>query len=361
MKVTFPHMGNTHIAIKCLLQGLKLEVVPPPPITARTLELGAKYSPEFACLPMKINIGNFIEAIEKGADTVVMAGGWGPCRFGYYAQVERLILEDIGYKFSMYVLEAPDSKLLDLFKQVKELGGNVSFLEAMQAIKFAWYKLNAAEEMEKKLEYYLPRALEKDLAESIYDGAIYDIDQAGSRREVDQIRNRAENEFKNLPAIRGRIVRIGLVGEIYTILEPRANYDIIRHLGRLNAEISRSIYITDWVNEHLMAGKIKKSQHRHIVKYACPYLNYWVGGHGLETVGYTVGMARSNYDGIVQIAPLTCMPEIVAHSILGRVSEAEKIPCMTLYFDEHSGNAGIKTRLEAFIDMLYRKLKVLNA
>jgi len=78
LKITFPHMGNSHIAIKALLTGLKLEVILPPPITKRTLELGVKYSPEFACLPLKINVGNFIEALEQGADTVLMAGGWDP-------------------------------------------------------------------------------------------------------------------------------------------------------------------------------------------------------------------------------------------------------------------------------------------
>ena len=114
MKITFPHMGNAHIAIKALLAGLKLEVIPPPPITKRTMELGIKHSPEFACLPLKICVGSFIAALDQGADTVLMAGGWGPCRFGYYAQVERDILKDLGYSFRMVVLEAPDFKLSEL-------------------------------------------------------------------------------------------------------------------------------------------------------------------------------------------------------------------------------------------------------
>ena len=80
-------MGNMHIAVKALFNELKIETIPPPPVSQRTLELGVKYSPEFACLPLKVNVGNFIEAMELGADTILMAGGWGPCRFGYYAQI----------------------------------------------------------------------------------------------------------------------------------------------------------------------------------------------------------------------------------------------------------------------------------
>jgi predicted nucleotide-binding protein (sugar kinase/HSP70/actin superfamily) len=49
------------------------------------------------------------------------------------------------------------------------------------------------------------------------------------------------------------------------------------------------------------------------------------------------------------------MPEIVAQTILPLVSEKENIPCMTLWFDELTGTAGIQTRLEAFIDMVSRR------
>ena len=355
MKVTFPHMGNAHIAIKTLFEGLKLDVVPPPPISQRTMELGVKYSPEFACLPLKINMGNFIEALEKGADTIVMAGGWGPCRFGYYAQVERDILKDLDYDFKMIILEAPDSKLSELLKQLKALEENVTLWEALKALKFAWYKLNAVEKLEKHFEYYLPRVLNKDRAEKIYNEGLYGIDRADNREEVNQATNRCLRSLEAEPGHGQPVLRIGLVGEIYTILEPAANYYLVNYLGRLNAEVKRSIYISEWINDHLLGGWIKKSNHKYIIKCASPYLNYWVGGHGQETVGATVDFAHKKYDGVIQIGPLTCMPEIVAQTILGKVSELEGIPCMTMYFDEHSGQAGLHTRLEAFVDMLQRK------
>ena len=117
-------MGNSYIAFKALLKGLDLEVILPPPITQRTLALGSKYAPECACLPLKTNVGNFIEALELGADTIVMAGGWGPCRFGYYAQIQRGILEDLGYSFNMVVFEPPDTGFDDLIEQARFLVGN---------------------------------------------------------------------------------------------------------------------------------------------------------------------------------------------------------------------------------------------
>ncbi len=355
MKVSFPHMGNLHIALKAVLSGLKLEVIPPPAVTKRTLELGMKYSPEFACMPMKINVGNFIEALELGADTIVMGGGWGPCRFGYYAQVEREILKDLGYDFKLVVLEAPDSKLSELIIQLKGLGQNVSLWEALKAINFGWVKLGAMEIVEKGLEYCLPRAINKQQVEKIYQQAIQAIDEANNKKQTLRAAREAVQAMRAVEMVNQPILRIGLVGEIYTILEPAANYEIIRLLNHMGVEVQRSIYLTDWINDHLVGGHIKKSSRKRIIASAQPYLNYWVGGHGQETVGSSVDFARQGYDGVIQIGPLTCMPEIVAQSILPLVSEKEGIPCMTLWFDELSGTAGIQTRLEAFTDMVYRR------
>ena len=77
------------------------DLVRTPPTTQRTLSLGVEYSPEFVCLPFKLQLGNMIEALESGADTLLMPGGPGPCRFGYYHKTHTLILHDLGYKFQM--------------------------------------------------------------------------------------------------------------------------------------------------------------------------------------------------------------------------------------------------------------------
>ncbi len=355
MKVTFPHMGFMHIPIKSLLEGLRREVVVPPPITEHTLALGIKHAPEFTCLPLKIGLGNYIEALQAGADTILMAGGWGPCRFGYYAQVQRDILQELGYDFQMVILEAPDSKVSQLIDQLKRLGENVSFLEAVQAIRFAWYKLAALEKAEEHYLYILPRTTEKDRAEQLWDQALLHIDQAQSRKIIDEFVSDAIGSWNRLEQHHEPVLRIGLVGEVYTVLEPYSNQYIARSLGRLNAEVTNSIRLTEWLNDHLFKGYLIKSRKPYITGCARPYLASSVGGHGLETVGTTVDFAHEGYDGVIQVGPLTCMPEIVAQTILIRVAKEEQIPCMTMYFDEHSGNAGIQTRLEAFTDMLRRR------
>jgi predicted nucleotide-binding protein (sugar kinase/HSP70/actin superfamily) len=78
MKITFPHMGNTYITAKAMLDDLGMDYVIPPANNKKALEIGTKYAPELACLPLKINIGNFIQAYEQGADSILITGGVGP-------------------------------------------------------------------------------------------------------------------------------------------------------------------------------------------------------------------------------------------------------------------------------------------
>ena len=107
MKVTFPHMGNMYICVKALLDDLNIDYVIPPFTSKRTLEIGTRYVPECACLPLKITLGNLLEAKQLGADTVLMAGGCGPCRFGYYCEMHREILYDLGTNMKVFTLEPP--------------------------------------------------------------------------------------------------------------------------------------------------------------------------------------------------------------------------------------------------------------
>jgi len=356
MKVTFPHMGNLHIVGKALFEYLGIDVVVPPPITKRTLTLGMQHSPEFACLPLKINMGNFIEAAELGADTIVMAGGVGPCRFGYYAQVQREILKDLGYQYEIIVVEPPDTHFFELIQKIKYLSQNRSWWQIAKAIRFAWLKARAVDIVEQKVQQVRARELHKGDADLLYQQALREINRAKNQKELCQIQQAAEQELETIVQEKKlSVLKIAIVGEIYTILEPYVNQQIERHLGRLGVEVNRSIYLSEWVNDHLFMGLARIRSSKDAVKLAPPYLRHFVGGHGQETVGSTVKYAQEGYHGVIQLAPLTCMPEIVAQSILPVVSDREGIPVMTIYFDEQTGEAGMVTRLEAFADMLARK------
>lgn len=357
MRVTYPHMGHMWICIKSMLEYLGVDVVIPPPSSKKTLQLGVKHGPEFACMPLKLNLGNFMEAAEMGADTVVMAGGCGPCRFGYYAQVEHAILRDLGYKYQLVVLEPPEKHIGELVGKIKYITRNRSWYRVIKGIRLGYLKAGAVDVVEKLAYYSRPRELVPGETDRAMKRALAEIIAAGTPEDMPAARDRAVEIMRAVAVDKNKpVLRVGLVGEIFTLLEPFANLEIERKLGRMGVEVDRSIHMSEWINDHLFLGLARNERSSKAAKEkGLAYLGHTVGGHGLETVGSTIIYAEQGFDGVIQLLPFTCMPEIVAQSILPRVSADLGIPVMTLIVDEMSGEAGMVTRLEAFTDLLARK------
>jgi len=355
MKVTFPHMGHFHIIGKTIFEGFGLDVIVPPPCTKKTLNLGTKYSPESACLPLKINIGNYLEAAELGADTIIMGGGVGPCRFGYYAEVQREILEDLGYDMDMVILEPPDVHLREVWDKVKYLMRS-TWTRSLKSIYLAWHKTHAIDQLEMELHRLRPMETNTGNVDNIFNHFLIDIDKCNTKAQVVKTLNNYQGELSVVSMHKDRpSIKVAIVGEIYTVLEPFVNFDMEKILGKLGVEVYRPLFLSQWINDHLFGGLLSGKKSSKIAKQLSEsYLNYFVGGHGRETVGHAVEL-KDKVDGVIQIAPLTCMPEIVAQSLLLKVSEDWGLPIMTIYVDEQTGKAGLTTRLEAFTDMIYRK------
>ena len=358
MKVTMPNLGNLiSIAGKALLSNLGHEVILPPPNTKRTLDLGVRYSPEYCCLPLKIVLGNFIEALEKGADTIITAGGWGPCRFGYYSEIQRMILNSLGYKFEMISLEIPHGNLIRMLNYINRLRNKRSLPSFIGAFKLAWAKVVAIEELENQALKARPRENIKGGASKILKEGLSLIDNTNFIEEIEKIKQKTLIDYSKI--IEGNenkdLIKIKLVGEFYVALEPFVNHHIEEKLGYLGVEVERGVSAQPWIASVLNFFKKNDKQKDIIEKAAGPYLPLSVGGEGQSTVGHIVLASEKGMDGAIQVVPFTCMPEIVAEIISKKVSDDLNFPVLTLIYDEQTGEEGLVTRLEAFVDLLKSK------
>jgi predicted nucleotide-binding protein (sugar kinase/HSP70/actin superfamily) len=133
--------------------------------------------------------------------------------------------------------------------------------------------------------------------------------------------------------------------------------DIERELGKLGVEVRRMTFVSKWTKFSLL-NPLRINEKDKIHKAALPYLKRDIGGDGWESVGEKVVHANQ-YDGLIHLAPFTCMPEVVAQNIMP--STKESIPVLTVLCDEQIAKPGMLTRLEAFIDLLERKRRVARA
>lgn len=354
MKVTFPHLGYCSIPLKALFAELGHEVVVPPPITRNTINLGTRHGPEFACYPLKLGLGNFIEAMEMGADTLIMGGGIGPCRFGYYAQVQNDILKSLGYQFRMLVVEPPLGHARQVLAVARELKGKNSWLKLISAAYFALVKLRACDDIHRASLRLRPRTADKASFSLLYKRALADIDKADGVSKVKRVRKAVLAEMEGLPRLKDTPPRVSLVGEVYLITEPAANLHIEEKLGNMGVEVVRHVWISEWLKINIFLDFLRLRRKESAEKLAKPYLRCFVGGHGQHSVGETLKAAADGMDGVIHVYPFTCTPEIVARGIMHKIAAEYSLPLICFSMDEQSADAGFQTRLEAFVDILGR-------
>lgn len=357
--VTFPRMGSSALVMRAILAHLGVEVIMPPDVGPSAVALGVLHSPECACFPLKVNMGNYLEAAAMGADTIVMVGGIGPCRLGYYAEVQREVLEDLGVRMEMIVLEPPTRGWRRLATSLGELTGGRSWADIWRAVRLGWHKLVYLDELEALAHRIRPREERKGASSETLRQARQWIDAANSHGDIEDAGRAGLESLSSIPHDHeARPLRVGVVGEIFMVLEQAVNFGCVETLGHLGVEVERAAWISSWVREHLLPMPLRpkgRASERYFRSLADPYIGYSVGGEGQQNVGHTIDFARRGYDGVVHIAPLTCMPEIVARTALNAVAQDYQIPVLTFFLDEHAAEAGVQTRLEAFVDLLERR------
>jgi len=358
MRVGMPHMGNLYIPFKALFQRLNVDFVIPPVSNQRTLSLGVKYSPEGLCIPFKLTLGNLIEAAELGADTLVMPGGSGICRLGYYAKTQEQILCDLGYNVEMIQVGVSERKLFGILGMIKRLSNNAPWVRIISAFRFGLAKLNAMDRIERVVQKVRPVERIKGTANQLFSKAIKAIDEADDYNALKKVQigyidqlNQVDKDAQYKPLI------VGIIGEFYVLLEPFSNFDVESELGKLGVEVRRTTFVSEWTKFSLFLNPLGVNEKDRIHKAALPYLKRDIGGDGWESVGEKALHAKE-YDGLVHLAPFTCMPEIVAQNIMP--STKENIPVLTILCDEQITKTGMLTRLEAFVDLLERKRRAEN-
>lgn len=355
MKLTVPYLGLLHKAYKPLLEEVGVEIILPPLPTKRTFDLGTKYSPEFACLPFKITLGSMIEALDLGADTIFMPGGWGPCRFGYFDIIQEQILKELGYEFVMGSAKNPDvlSDMIEMIQRISGLRSKIGLFRLFFLILIRLFFLDWTTR-----RYYQSKPYETRYGESdqIFKASIELIEKSHSLKDLLHSVFKISSQFKKIKRDRSRRpLRIGIVGELFTVVEPSANMGIDQLLLNKGVEIFKSVWLSDYLNDRFHFLPFRRNQHRMAQKYAWPYLRSHVGGESTESVGMTLFFARKGMDGVIHVFPFTCMPELVAQTILTRIQKIMDFPILTLIFDEHTATGGVVTRIEAFIDLLERR------
>lgn len=357
MKITFPHLGNTYFAAKALFDGLGIEYIIPPLSNRDALELGSLYSPEEMCLPFKIMIGNYIQSIEQGADTILIVGSCGPCRFGEYCELQMRLLKKLGYNLDFIVLDFPkDIGMQELFNRISKITSNSpkTTREKLKIFSDAKKIIHLIDKIEERARWLSGYETNSGECKKLLNSCKTDAFKCSTPKEMLDCLKNYEKKINNVPTDKKKDpIKIAIIGEIYTIIEPFSNLYIEDKLMDYGISTKRHLSPSWWVkNTTLLPLKLNSLDIRRASR---EYLPLYIGGHARECIGEAVLAKEKGFDGAIQIFPMGCMPEIVSKAILPSISKDKDFPILTLVVDEMTGEAGYVTRIEAFLDLLERR------
>ncbi|MCL0041132.1 acyl-CoA dehydratase activase-related protein [Dehalococcoidia bacterium] len=324
-----------------------------PPVTARSIKLGVKHSPEWVCFPFKVMLGTFIECLDQGADTLLITTSFNACRMGCYARVQEQILENLGYTSKFFKLHGKDKGLLGVAKVIKRFSNDAPWIKTISLYRFGVAKLRVLDRIEREVQRIRAREDQKGRADQVFEEAIDAIDGACTFKALDEVCRRYLEKLREIPQGKDlNPLRIGLVGELYVLIEPFANMNLERELGKMGVEVSRvrSTYFSEYTR--FLRFDVLNQEKQKLSKFTRKYLKRDVGGHALESLGKKITGANE-YDGLIHLMPFGCLPEIIAQNIM--LKTEEKLPVLTIACDEKLGEAGLITRLEAFVDLLWNR------
>lgn len=349
--ISFPHLGNYYHPISKLLSLLtEEEITPSPPITKKTLELGTKYAPDTVCIPFKYNLGNFIESLENGATILFTAGGG--CRYRYYAEVTETILKDLGYHFKFYKLIKKDvlnwKDAYQIFKEINpELTKRHFFHSIIYTLLFIFYM----DEIDKIIRKNIGFEINKGEHQKLLNKMLKEFKQTDSIIKLTKLYKKYKRKLKKIKKDKPKdCLKVGIIGELYTTMEPFANYELEKELAKEKIEIKRFTNLS-----YLLWQKplLKRRMKRKVKKYC----KYYLGADGLDNIYRTMYLGKRKYDGIIHIKPFGCTPEITAIPIIQKVCEDYNLPIIFFSYDSETATEGINTRLEAFKDLIILRRK----
>lgn len=403
-----PPLGNTEAGIAFFARRLGLYTLAefkrefggekdsllPSPVTDWTIAGGVKYAPETVCFPFKIALGSMISQLDEFKEVqrklngnfyslIVTHQSSGYCRERCYAPLEELILRDLKEDFDFYSVHESIKGIWDLASTLSRLSG-VNTWGIIDVLNETIERLDMIGRLEDRVRFAQSRIAPEDYhtAEEILNGAKYQV--ASVSVSTSELKAEFAQHLANVNRIKKDekkiIFTVGLTGEIFDCEEFMRNS--CHAIGR--EFLKRGVYFVREVGIDHYLSRFRLDPQR-FLKYFWNQINPFkrdkrrenavvagfnedAGGHYLDE-GDLYGRQRKTklYDGIVRIGPLNCGPMVAAESVMmkclhPRQDEIEALevgsdpgigtPVLKIIIDELSGQAGIISRVEAFIDLM---------
>ncbi len=295
--VSIPWIGRHYTKLLGLsLSRLGLNVLLPPKTTDKTIQIGVRNTAEMICFPLKPTLGNFAEALDEGADTLLMYDSQGQCRLRHYWKIHEFTLRNMGYEFEMFHVN-----FKNVLPVLKKLSG-ASYTRITKEL-FRFYRLV---------------------------------------KKSDQAKEAWADDRPN----------IGIIGEIFTCCDERINYGIENKIKALGGKPVNTVTLSSFIRGSFLRKLPWRSAKSTYDRQAAKYLNGDLGGHGKENISHLLKMVDQGIGGIIHLLPMSCMPETSIEPFVTSICREHDVPLLRIPIDENTAEANLDTRLETFVELI---------
>lgn len=298
---------------------LGIEIVLSDKTTKKTLSNGASLVVTETCLPVKVFVGHVLNLLDKGVKNIFVPSLQSIEPKIYNCSKIRglpdLIRNVVKKEFNLIEATLDKSeKNQGFYEFLEEIVSNFGITDKQKikkASKAGWkvynnFKVMTASGMDYK------QAMNYALQGKVFIG----------------------QDVKEYP------ISIALVSHAYNIYDERTSMKIFDKLKHMDVKVYSAMQLT---MEQMDEGINALGQNM-----------YWANER--EMTGCAGHYLKDNkIDGVITLTAFGCGPDSLMLERITRKSKQFNKPLLNLTIDEHTGEAGFITRLEAFVDMLYRK------
>jgi predicted CoA-substrate-specific enzyme activase len=391
--VYIPYMCDQAFAVRAAFEVSGVDAVVMDMPDEESLELGRKFTTGKECYPAILTTGDMVKYVQQpGFDRdkaiFFMPAGTGPCRFGQYNMLQRIVLRELGMEdIPIYSPNQGRSLYDDL-----DIAGN-------DFTRKAWWGVVFIDMLEKMLLQTRPYELNAGDSDRVFRSYVERLDDlisgGGGRDDVIELSKEAAYAFEPIPVSDEPRPRIGIVGEIYVRSNHFANNDIIRTIENLGGEVlippvgewffytsytryvdarKRNDYRTllrNTITEYVQSSDAHKIEapfeptcrnfHEPKIKetigYGEKYVHRTFEGEAIITVGKAIDFVKKGCTGVVNVMPFTCMPGTVVTAIFKAVQrDYGNVPVLNMAYDGLE-QANTLTRIEAFMHQAEQRME----
>ena len=379
------------IAASSRLCGIKAEVLPMP--GAYEIEIARKLTNGQECFPFIATLGSFVKKLqEPGADpskmTFFMPDHNGPCRFGDYNKLHRIIFDRLGFYEAEILTPTNDNAYAEIAP-----GKSGKFRLN------AWKGIVATDLLKKMVQEKRAYEKVKGSANELYQFWLLKVIESienGSRTLPKTLEN-AGKAFSKLEIVEGkRKPVIAIVGETFMRDNPYCSSFLVEKLEALGAETIMAPFgewlvyssyrywrdslwkgdikglfkskIQQW-GQHYTGNKLKNSvkdfvemereiELEEMIKRSAPYIHKDYDGDPVAALGTAGGLVQTNISGVVYIMPFTCMPGTLVASLSNEFrKDHNNIPWENIAYDGQEAT-NIDSRLQAFMHQCHEYARI---